>query len=185
MQKCKQPTYTLVYLFLVCATAILITYFGYKTLKLPNVEGNKEVWSAIVALLGALFVAFFAWFGVLKSNYGAVVAKSRIEWIQELRKEFSELLSILDGEVLEQAALQEAKKLIVSIRLRLNPRSEQDSSIIAKLTDIQNRLSDPKFRFFSREELIELIQKQLKAEWERVKREAGHPSIVMDSEYKG
>ena len=185
MHRLKQSIYILVWRLIPWVAAFIIVYTGYETLKLPNIDGNKEVWSAITTLLGALFVAFFTWIGVLKSNYGAVVAKSRIEWIQELRKEFSELLSILDGEILEQAALQEAKKLIVSIRLRLNPRSEQDSSIIAKLTDIQNRLSDPKFRFFSREELIELIQKQLKAEWERVKREAGHPSIVMDSVYKG
>ncbi len=138
----------------------------------------------VLITVSALTVGFIAWVGATRNSYITVITKSRIEWIEKLRTEFAELLPLLDVDSISEEGKNRVRGLLISILLRLNPNDELDKEIQMKIEDIQNDLHAESFEFSGRDGLVVQMQSLLKREWDKAKREAKHPLVVMDLSYE-
>jgi hypothetical protein len=115
------------------------------------------------------------------------VTAERMKWIEKLRDNISSFcglthtwcLSELAGEPDELEILKQLDKLRYLIRLQLNPEGDHDKeiqSLIAQIPDLtqENQADQLKNKI---NELIEVSQKLLKDEWDKVKEESKRGDI--------
>lgn len=138
----------------------------------------------IGAIIGAL-ISFVASILVLRFNYhqlfASTVSSNRMEWINVWRLNISKFLACAEilhtkvrtddneKELLEyEKELLEARAMIIT---RLNTNESDHVLMYGALTQIDYSPSNPNF-YAQQVVIIELAQKILKPEWERVKDEA-------------
>jgi len=120
-----------------------------------------------------------------RTQFINTVTSERVKWIQELRKNMSELSGAVHTWVLsidsdEKQAIERGKllekidRLGYLIRLQLNPNDQPDKEIEGLIREL-GALADPTNLEPLKdhlEKLIALTQTLLKNEWEKVKKEA-------------
>ena len=138
----------------------------------------------IGAVVGAIF-GFIASFLTLRFNYhqlfASTVSSNRMEWINVWRESISKFLACAEilhttvktdnneKELVEyEKELLEARAMIIT---RLNTKESDHVLMYGTLTQIDYSPSSQSF-YAQQTAIIELSQKILKPEWERVKNEA-------------
>jgi hypothetical protein len=117
-----------------------------------------------------------------KTNFINTVTSQRIIWIEQLRQDIASFLGLthtwcmseIEGTSEENEILKELDRLRHVIRLRLNSDATHDRKIadlIKKIPDL-TQPSQKEDRVKAMEELIDVSQKLLKEEWEKVKKES-------------
>ena len=145
---------------------------------------------ALLALTGvfvtALISAFVAISASKRSTYIASVTTERSKWIEKLRGNIAELLSVCGAismakgaktvdEEKTEARRREADKLIALITLQLNPfdNSGIDQQLIKLMPELIGSAEKPSANYRKCEEkFVKHAQCLLKEEWEKVKSEA-------------
>ncbi|MGM9572282.1 MAG: hypothetical protein ACI3ZR_08725 [bacterium] len=134
--------------------------------------------------IGCLLITYFiALYIQKKAQITNVTTKSRIKWMQELRKYLNEYISIVRNEsfiadgVINQSVKNRLLNNISKIKLHMNYKNESDKVIIFLLNKIENILFDEnkkdkrKYLESYLDFLVLLSRVYLKQEWERVKNE--------------
>ncbi len=181
--------------FLIVLTALLWFPYG----KLPHYEVKD--WAQIITAMTALFaviVSTLLQWGIASKQIASNISTKRQVWIDELRKEFSELLTAI-GRIEELKrphpllAMGEQKKMFdektdvvielsIRIKLRLNPNENDHNELVKLMDQLQATCIDPQpnetpelvqkvVREFisAKKNVINHMQLILKKEWERVK----------------
>ena len=122
-----------------------------------------------------------------KTSFINTVTNQRIKWIEELRQDIAAMCGLthtwfysrLEGTEKEHDVLKEIGRLRHVIPLRLNPSGELDQRIQKLISEIPNLTDQSKQRELDAalQELVEVSQKMLKAEWEKVKKESEHGNL--------
>ena len=159
---------------------------------------NSNVVSILVAVLAlagvfvaALISAFVALSSSKRSTYIASVTTERSKWIEKLRGNIAELLSVLgaisreaaksketqEEKLKEEASARrtEADKLIALITLQLNPfdKSGIDQELIKLMPELVEAAENQSQNYRKCElQFVKHAQFLLKEEWEKVKSEA-------------
>ena len=132
----------------------------------------------ISAIIGALFGFIASWL-TLRFNYrqlfAQTVSSNRMDWINVWRENISKLLACAEILHTSKEENTEYKKEFLEARgrilTRLNLNENNHVLMYGALTHFD--YSSQNGRFYSQlAEIIELAQKILKPEWERVKKEA-------------
>ncbi len=123
---------------------------------------SDKIISAAIAAVISLTIAFI-------TN----IRNSKLKYITEERQKWLENMRINVPRILSTNCLSiERRELLENLRLCLNPRDEEDESII---TIIDRALENHSYEILEgdKEEFRNLIQNLLKYEWEKAKYEAG------------
>jgi len=123
-----------------------------------------------------------------KASFVDTVTNERIKWIERLRHNISDFcgtshtLSYLDLENTpeDHELYKEVDKLRYLIRLQLNPDGEHDKVIEQLILEIPDLLHQSKKAELKHAltDLVEVTQKLLKQEWDKVKLEANHTKLA-------
>jgi hypothetical protein len=118
------------------------------------------------------------------------VTSERVKWLDKLRESISSFcgltytwsVSRLEGKPNEAEVLKEIDKLRHLIRLQLNPDGTYDRAIEALIARIPTLTHETQAKELEKalSELVEVSQKLLKAEWEKVKEESMRGSLIED-----
>lgn len=138
----------------------------------------------IVTLILGIWNAVVNHFINKRSTFVNTVTSQRIKWIEQLRQDIGAYCGLayhwsdsdMEGRPGEGELLKELDRLRHVIRLRLNPRGEQDK-IIESLVDEIPRYTDPRRQkelVNALERMTKATQALLKEEWDKVKRESEH-----------
>jgi len=139
--------------------------------------------SAVTAIVAVVVSPTIAYLTVRKQIRANLVSANRQAWINELRKELSELLELLswqhyhrpgtlsgeEGNKYEAEKHGRIRQLTNQIRLRLNPQEQDSQELLNLLTDLQTANDDGQFARAT-EDVVRKTQRILKAEWKRVKK---------------
>ena len=117
-----------------------------------------------------------------RTQYINTITSERIKWINSIRENVSEFcgkarfLAYWGDESSDKKKdwINELNYLFNLIRLQLNPKGEADQKIFNVMKEITGLASPNSVEDYCKteEELIALVQKYLKTEWDRVKKEA-------------
>lgn len=115
-----------------------------------------------------------------KRDYNTFISTERIKWINELRKDFSELYSLV-SENLEKKEVENERKIFYYIEkliLSLNPYGEVENEIIENLKKIDGKIYSSEIKRGDAKLINKLLRKTtsklaelFKEEWEKTKSE--------------
>lgn len=115
------------------------------------------------------------------SNFVGMVTTERNKWLEKMRQDISNFcgLTIFWLKTINRSDTQEGKeilkeidKLIIMLKLRLNPNDNPDIRMLEILDEVPRNTDNAQKTFSLINEFTELSQKLLKNEWEKVKKEA-------------
>ena len=146
---------------------------------------TEELISGLIGAVAGALIGFIASLLTLRFNYhqlfASTVSSNRTEWINVWRENISKFLACAEIlhtkvrtddneiELLEyEKELLEARAMVIT---RLNTKETDHVLMYGALTKIDYSPSSPSF-YAQQVVIIELAQKILKPEWERVKNEA-------------
>lgn len=113
-------------------------------------------------------------------DYNTFISTERIKWINELRKDFSKLYSLVSKNICGTNVRDESEiyYYISKLKLSLNPNGKAENDIIAKLGKLDKKIYKSEINSEDEEILIEtlfdltnLFGGLFKEEWEKVKDE--------------
>jgi len=136
----------------------------------------------LVTLIIGIWNAVANWRSSRRTAFINTVTAERVKWLGTLRENISTFCGLtytwqssrLEGKAGEHEALLQIDKLRHLIRLQLNPEGDHDKEIEALVARIPE-LTDPVHATELKEalnKLVEVSQKLLKDEWEKVKEES-------------
>lgn len=157
-------------------------------------------------ILIPVLVAISVWYmSKLSSdrNAASFICEKRQDWIDELRKEVSEYMSIClywayekkfpkeeKAAEIEEKCHKDSFSLFAIIRLRLNLEDDEYSRLLNELTKLRLVVIDTKANDLKIEngivmekinDIFLLCEEILKCEWERVKKETAFPKLFIDN----
>jgi hypothetical protein len=155
-------------------------------------EGAATILVAVVALAGVLASILVSYVVASRGVYINAITAERNKWIEKLRvnlaaysasyeaagfaKKVVEHTDDLDEILIYRGELQTLSQTGALIQLQLNPRGEIDANILRLIKGTSIRSSNsPSLAMRAGRLLVAHSQWLLKAEWERVKAEAGSP----------
>ena len=142
---------------------------------------DPAIIAAIIAFFGVVLSALISLAISRRSSFIMAVTAERSKWIDKLRENIAELLSLFSAIYLMKekntpeadAKREKADRLIAVITMQLNPENEIDKNMIALLPNLiaSVEANSDEYRGIE-EEFIIHAQFLLKEEWEKVKFEA-------------
>lgn len=163
--------------------------------KLGEDAFSAKVILALIPLFGVLGGALASWIVASRNVYINSITAERSKWLEKIRSTISEFQAAVtifnfrsdyvdavarqkkEGNPVEQAdfeALERISRLAVTIQLQLNPDGETDQNIIALVRQMSiSRFGEGRLLVRAEDLLTRHCQWLLKAEWEKVKWEAG------------
>lgn len=142
---------------------------------------HKEIVIALIAVTGVFFTARTAWKNNNKNLLIKTVTDERSVWRKELREICAEFVKLIYEQVNNSSVSNKPRinELKVHMKLRVNPSQEPmhklDQEIIRLSQDLVNSLdadNDKKNIYTNLVDLEGNIQKLLKQEWDKSKKEA-------------
>jgi len=122
-----------------------------------------------------------------KTSFINTVTSQRIKWLEQLRLDIGAYCGLthtwfysgLADSDIEHDVLKEIDRLRHVIQLRLNPNGELDQKIQKLIQDIPNLTDHSKKPQLDKaiQDLVDLSQAMLKAEWEKVKAESENGNL--------
>ena len=140
----------------------------------------------ILTFLLGVFNAFYNYRNSKKTSFINTVTAERVKWLQNVRENISNFCSLTlnwsEETDTDKKLSQELDKLIYLIQLQLNPDGETDKEIVSLINEtkkqlyprqnIANQIKARKELNRILEKLVEVSQRMLKEEWDKVKDES-------------
>jgi len=136
----------------------------------------------LVTFILGIWNAVANWRSSRRTAFINTVTAERVKWLGTLRENISTFCGLthtwrfsgLEGKPEEHETLLQIDKLRHLIRLQLNPDGVHDKSIealVARIPQLTHMTQEPELKE-ALNELVEVSQKLLKDEWEKVKEES-------------
>lgn len=136
-----------------------------------------EVWAAIISVAVSLFVSIIVGIQNKSEFFSKTVSQERLDWMHEMRQYLAELLTMLEeisaGRQPDAEENRRFLRLRNDILVRLNGAYADYESKDQYLAEL---LAEPDFAALQKrtEEIRSAGSRILKAEWDKVKSEAGN-----------
>ncbi|MGL4866569.1 MAG: hypothetical protein ACRC3I_04300 [Cetobacterium sp.] len=129
-------------------------------------------------LSSAVLAGLIVYFQTNRDNKLKYITEERKNWRERIKKLISELISLLKNYDSDKNDKKEIDRILVELRLNLNPLDREDIKIIQTLDEIEislEKLDNKKLNI-----LVEQVQFLLKFEWEKAKNEAKNKNLVLE-----
>ncbi|MBC2850312.1 hypothetical protein H5J22_02495 [Cetobacterium sp. 8H] len=129
-------------------------------------------------LSSAVLAGLIVYFQTNRDNKLKYITEERKNWRERIKKLISELISLLKNYDSDKNDKKEIDRILVELRLNLNPLDKEDIKIIQTLDEIEislEKLDNKKLNI-----LVEQVQFLLKFEWEKAKNEAKNKNLVLE-----
>lgn len=129
-------------------------------------------------LSSAVLAGLIVYFQTNRDNKLKYITEERKNWRERIKKLISELISLLKNYDSDKNDKKEIDRILVELRLNLNPLDREDIKIIQTLDEIEislEKLDNKKLNI-----LVEQVQFLLKFEWEKAKNEAKNKNLALE-----
>lgn len=129
-------------------------------------------------LSSAVLAGLIVYFQTNRDNKLKYITEERKNWRERIKKLISELISLLKNYDSDKNDKKEIDRILVELRLNLNPLDREDVKIIQTLDEIEislEKLDNKKLNI-----LVEQVQFLLKFEWEKAKNEAKNKNLILE-----